>query len=127
MTSEYTGDDAITFNAAVSAGLGLLIMAVLAATVEFGVFQKMIVAGDPKATFDHLTASAPVFRLASGGFLLVAMLDVWVAWALYVFIKPANEHLAKLAAWFRLVYAGAFALSITNLFSASQTNGCTPL
>jgi hypothetical protein len=37
--------------------------------------------------------------------LIVALLDIIVAWALYVFLKPINRQLSLLTAWLRIVYA----------------------
>ena len=107
-------------SAAILAGVGLLMMAILAPIAEFGVFQKLIATGDAKTTTENIAASATLFRLATGGFLIVAMLDVLVAWALYIFLKPANENLSLLAACFRLVYSGMFAIALSDLFSVPQ-------
>jgi hypothetical protein len=95
-------------------------MAIVAPIAEFGVFQKLIISGDAKSTANNIAASASLFRLATGGFLIVAIFDVLVAWALYIFLKPANENLSLLAACFRLVYSGIFAIALTDLFSVSQ-------
>ncbi len=48
----------------------------------------------------------------------MAILDVVVAWALYVLLKPVNRSLSLLAAWFRLVYAAILGIALANLFSA---------
>ena len=107
-------------SAAILAGMGLLIMAILAPIAEFGVFQKLIATGDAKTTTDNISSSAALFRLATCGFLIVAMLDVLVAWALYILLKPADAALSLLAACFRLVFSGMFAIALTDLFSVSQ-------
>jgi hypothetical protein len=49
--------------------------------------------------------------------LLVAILDIIVAWGLYVLFKPINKSLALLTAWFRVVYAVVFAVAIANLYN----------
>jgi hypothetical protein len=45
----------------------------------------------------------------------VAILDVVLALALYVFLKPVNKSLSLLAAWFRLVYATILGITLLNL------------
>jgi hypothetical protein len=45
-----------------------------------------------------------LFRCGIVSFIIVVILDVLVAWALYIFFKPVNNNLALLAAWFRLVF-----------------------
>lgn len=106
--------------AAIVAGLGLLAMAILAGFANFSVFQSLVVPGDAKTTAENIIASSGSFRMGIFFFLVVAVLDVVVAWALYVLLKLANKSLSLLAAWFRVVYAAIFAVALTNLFSALQ-------
>jgi hypothetical protein len=106
--------------AAIIAGLGLLLMAILAPIANFGILPKLVLPGDAKATADNLMASAGSLRAGIVLFLIVAILDVVVAWALYVLLKPVNKSLSLLAAWFRLVYAAVFASALLNLFNVLQ-------
>lgn len=105
---------------AIVAGLGLLAMAILAGFANFSVFQSLVVPGDTKTTAENIIASSGSFRMGIFFFLIVAILDVIVAWALYVLLKPANKSLSLLAAWFRIVYAAIFASTLINLFTALQ-------
>ncbi|TMQ29146.1 MAG: DUF4386 domain-containing protein [Planctomycetota bacterium] len=86
--------------AALASGLGLLLLAILAAFVNFGVLQKLIVAGDAQTTAQNIAAAQGLFRLAIGGFFAVAILDVVVAWGLYFVFQPVNRSLSLLAALF---------------------------
>jgi len=106
--------------AAIVAGLGLLAMAILAGFANFSVFQNLVVPGDAKTTAENILASAGSFRMGLFFFLVVAILDVVVAWALYILLKPVNNDLSLLAAWFRIVYAAIFAIALTNLFNVLQ-------
>jgi hypothetical protein len=54
---------------------------------------------------------------------MVAILDVVVAWALYILFQPVNRGLSLLAALFRVVYATLFAVAVSNLLSALQLVG----
>jgi hypothetical protein len=105
---------------ALVAAVSLLLMALLAPLANFGVLQTLIDPADVAGTTSHILASAGVFRAAIGGLLLVAILDVVVAWALYVLLRPVNEILALLVAWLRVVYAAAFASALVNLFDVAQ-------
>ena len=108
-------------SATLVAGLGLLVMAVLAAFSNFYVLQNIVVPGDAAKTAANIIASAGLFRIAICCFLIVAVLDVVVAWALYLLLKPANRDLSLLAAWFRVVYAGYCSpLALTNLLTVLQ-------
>ena len=51
---------------------------------------------------------------------MVALLDVVVAWGLYIVLMPANKNLSALAAWLRVIYAGIFIFAISKLFVAMQ-------
>ncbi len=106
--------------AAIVAGVGLLAMAILAGYANFSVIQNLVIAGDAKTTAENIIASTGAFRVGVFFFLVVAILDVIVAWALYVLLTPANKSLSLLAAWFRIVYAAIFAIALINLFNALQ-------
>jgi Domain of unknown function (DUF4386) len=106
--------------AAMVAGLGLLAMAVLAPFANFYVLQNLIVANDAKATAENILASGGLFRIGLCCFLVVAALDVVVAWALYVLLEPVSRSLSLLAAWFRVVYAAVFAIALIPPLSVLQ-------
>ena len=105
---------------ALVAGLGLLIMAILAPLAVFGVLDTLVVTDDPAATFDNISASEGLFRSGIAAFLIVIMLDVVVAWALYVLLRPVNRTIALLTAWLRLAFAAVFASALINLLDAAQ-------
>jgi hypothetical protein len=51
------------------------------------------------------------------------MLDVLVAWGLYVLFRAVYETLALLVAWMRVVYAAVFAIAVANLVDVAQLLG----
>jgi len=103
--------------AAIIAGVGLLIMIVPAALANFFVLGSLIVPGDAAATASNIMANELLFRIGICSFIIVAILDVVVAWALYVLLKPVNKSLSLLTAWLRLVYVAIFGIALANLFS----------
>ncbi len=105
---------------ALVAGLGLLIMALLAPFAVFGVLDTLVVTDDPTATFNNISSSEGLFRSGIAAFLVVIMLDVVVAWALYVLLRPVNRTVALLTAWLRLAFAAVFASALFNLLDAAQ-------
>ena len=109
--------------AALVAGLGLLLMTFLAPMANFGVLQKLIVPGDAAITAQNIAAAQGLFRLAIGAFFLVAVLDVVIGWALYIRFQAVNRSLSLLAALFRVVYATMLGVALTNLVSALQLVG----
>ncbi len=104
--------------AALTAGIGMLAMTVIAAPVNFALIQNMIVPGGAEATAANLVASAGMFRLGALALLIVAVLDVVVAWGLYEVLKKVHPGLSLLGGWLRVVYAAIFAVSITRIFGA---------
>jgi hypothetical protein len=110
---------------ALIAGISLLILAVLAAFAQFGVLQALIVPADAEATVNNLVASNGLFRAGIAAFLIVILLDVVVAWALYVLLRPTDGAVALLAGWTRLAYAGVFAVAVANLLAVVGLLGGT--
>ena len=108
---------------ALTAGLGLLVMAVLAPIAHFGVLQDLIVPTDAAATVANITSSEGLFRLAIAALLVVTFLDILVAWALYVLLKPVNETVAILVGWLRLAAPAVFAMALANLLDVAQLVG----
>jgi hypothetical protein len=70
--------------------------------------------------------SAGLFRLGAVGLIVVAILDVGVAWALYLVLRTVNPGLSLLGAWLRLAYAAIFAAAITGLFGALRAASVEP-
>ena len=68
------------------------------------------------------------FELQYVSYVIVAILDVMVAWSLYVVLKPVNKSLSLLAAWFRLAYAAIFAFAVASLLNLLwlEQNGYGP-
>lgn len=118
MTSSRRTGDTNQRKVALAAGLGLLFIALLSPFAFYGVIRTMIVPANAVATVTNLLASEGLFRAAIAALLVVVMLDVIVAWALYVLMRPVNDTLAQLVAWLRVVYAAVFAIAIANLVNA---------
>ncbi len=100
------------------AGWGILAMALIAPLAEFYVRQRLVVSGDAAATAANITTNETLFRLGIVAFLVVIILDVLVAWGLYVLFKPVSRSVSVLMAWTRLVFAVIFAVAVVNLLNA---------
>jgi hypothetical protein len=112
-----------TRGAALIAGLGLLLMAVLAGLANFAVLQRLIMDGDAAATASAILDTLGIFQLAIVALFSVAVLDVIVAWALLIFFYPVHHALAVIAAGCRVLYALIFAVAVSRLLSAAQLLG----
>ncbi|WP_181770635.1 DUF4386 domain-containing protein [Amycolatopsis pittospori] len=102
--------------ASVTAGVGLLLMSVLAGFGKFVAVDGLVTPGDAARTARDITESAGLFRLGIASLFLVIALDVVVAWGLYRVFSPVNRNLSMVAAAFRLVYSGVFLVAIGQLF-----------
>jgi small basic protein len=103
--------------AAIVAGLGLLVMFLLAFS-GFSAFESLVVEGDATRTARNIADHELLFRIITCSFVIVAGLDVLVAWALYVLLRPVNQSIALLSAWLRVAYAAVFAAALSNLVVA---------
>jgi hypothetical protein len=91
-------------------GLGLLLMAIFAGVANSYINKTLLANSD--------------IRLGLLGFILVVILDVIVAWGLYLILKSANHELALLVFVLRLVYASILACSLMPLIQAMNiSNG----
>jgi Domain of unknown function (DUF4386) len=103
--------------AALVAGLSLLVMSVAAPVAFFGIFPKLLVSGDIEATVRNIQDREGLFLLGSFCYLITFLCDVLAAWALYVFLAPVNRSLSLLTAWFRLVYTVIALVALMKLFT----------
>jgi hypothetical protein len=114
-TSTGTKPDESIRNASLTAGIGLLLISVLAGFAYFVAVKGLVTAGDPGQTAKDITASSGLFRLGIAGLYLVIPLDILVAWALYRVFSPVNKGLSMLAACLRIAFAVVFMVAISQL------------
>jgi len=122
ITKQPTGDISRR-KVALIAGIGLLGMALLAPFALLSVLPNLVVPADAAATVNNFIASEGLFRIAIAAVLIVIMLDVVVAWALYVLLRPVSRTLAVLVGWLRLAYTAMFAVALANLLDVAQLVG----
>ncbi len=95
-------------------------MAILSPIACLNTFQRLVKFDDAASTAQNILNSIGEFRTAILLLFVVALLDVLVAWALYIVLMPANKNLSALAAWLRVIYAGIFIFAISKLYLALQ-------
>jgi len=108
---------------AVVAGVGILLISILAGLANFGAVEALVTTGDATKTAQDILTSETSFRLAIAAFVLVAALDVVVAWGLYAFFKPVSPEVSLLTGWLRLAYAAVFAVAVSHLAGALHLLG----
>lgn len=103
--------------AALIAGFGLLIMVIAAPIAELYAYPKIFFANKPDETINHILANRSLFVLCILCYLITFICDIIVAWALYILLKPVNEHVSLLTCLFRLVYSVIAITALLNLIS----------
>ena len=106
--------------AAMVAGVGLLLMAILSPIAYLNTFQSLVKFDDAALTAQNILSSMGAFRTCILLLFTVAILDIVVAWGLYILLVPANKNLSALAAWLRVIYGGIFIFAISKLYVALQ-------
>ena len=102
------------------AGIGYVILFVAALFANFFVVEGLIEPGDAAATAANIRESEGLFRLSLVSFMVVFIVDVVVAWALYIFFRNVSRDVSLLAAWFRLVYTVFLGVALIFFFQALQ-------
>ena len=95
-------------------------MAALAGFAVFGVLSTMIIPGDAVGTAERITASASLVRVAIACLIVVVLLDVVVAIALFTVFSRTDPMVAATAAAFRIAYAAVYLVAISQLLQALQ-------
>jgi hypothetical protein len=125
-----TNENALRFNdrftdislrtAAIIAGLGLLLMAILSPIAYLNTFQSLVKFDNAALTAQNILNSMGAFRTCILLLFTVASLDIVVAWGLYMVLIPVNRRLSALAAWLRVIYGVIFMFAISKLYVALQ-------
>ena len=110
-----TADDSQRTAARV-AGLAYLIALASVVFVQFGIHDRLMVAGNPAETARNIMSHERLFRIGIAGDLIYCVAVVVQLTALYVILRPVNRGLALAAAFGRLVYALMWVLMTLNLF-----------
>ncbi len=106
--------------AAKVAGLSRLISVIPVIFGSFFVFPSLLVAGDAAATANNIMANELLFRMGIFTWPLVFVLDLLMAWALYILLKPVNKSLSLLTAWFSLIHVAIAGSALVNYFAVLQ-------
>src|SRR5258708_6049235 len=84
-------------------GLLYLLQMATAIFAESFLRGRVLVRGDAMQTAANMVASEGLFRLSLVSDLITYASVIILVWALYIILKPVNNHVALLAVFFRLV------------------------
>lgn len=102
------------------AGIGYLALFVLAIFANFVVKQGIIDPTDAEATVIAIREQEALFRVGLAAFVAVFLIDIPVAWALYVLFAPGGRARSLLIAWFRIAYTVMLGVATVFLFLALE-------
>jgi hypothetical protein len=111
--------------AALWAGLGYVAIFVLAVFANFLALGSVLDPGDAAATASALADGQATFRLGAVAFLLIFLIDIAVAWALFALFRGVQHDLALVSAWFRLAYTVMLGVALVFLWLGLQLVGDT--
>ena len=112
-TNDHTGSLSLSASGLIT-GIGLVVMTILA-LVAMPSIQGLAAIGDPGQLVQEIKQQETGFRINILIVLLIVLLDVILAWSMYLLVKPVHENLALLQGWLRMTYAAVFAVALSNL------------
>ena len=84
-------------------------------TIAEAYVMPRLIAADPAQTVTNLVAHPHLFSAGVLSYVVSALGDVVMAWALYTLLMPVNRSLAMLGSLLQLVYAAIWLAAISNL------------
>ncbi len=99
------------------AGITLLVIAISAPIADFGLMPRLLAGDGAAEAVANVTANRGMLVTAMFMYLIAFVGDVVLAWALYVFLAPADRDFSLLTAWFRVVYAAIALVAVLNLIT----------
>lgn len=119
MMSSGIAEKPLSFYARV-AGFSILLVGAAGIFANIFVMGGLVATDDAAATINNISANDLLFRFGILGFAVVYLLDLIVAWALYVLLKQVNKNIALLALLFRTVHVTVSSAAIFNFLSISR-------
>lgn len=99
------------------AGLGWILIIILGITAEFLIRQPLMHYRNPLLILESIATHQSIFQISILADVLMLVLDVFLAWAIYRIFRTCNASLAMLAAAFRLVHAAIYGGNLLNLLA----------
>ncbi|WP_226584545.1 DUF4386 domain-containing protein [Halobacillus litoralis] len=100
------------------AGISLLIMT-FAAFFSYGyAHSTLIIPEDALETLENIQVFSTLFHYEILSWVLIILLDIIVAWAFYICLRPVHAEYSLLAGWVRLLYTAILAAAVSQLVTA---------
>jgi hypothetical protein len=98
--------------AAVVFGVAIIVMFILAIFVGNFILPNFIGPGDTATLARDMAADQARFGFAVAGYLLILMLDIVIALAVYIILRPVSKILASVTALLRLLYVAILVVAV---------------
>lgn len=108
------------YKSAMTAGISLVIMAIIAGFSYGFVFNSLVVAINSMETLNNLINAKSLFTFGVIGWFAIITTDLIVSLSLYIFLKDIDKKKSAFAAFLRLAYTLLLTLSVTKLVSVSK-------
>ncbi len=95
---------------------GIILFIPTAPIAEFYVYQRLVIPGEINQTVQNIGANRGLFIGGIYCFLFTYIVDILLAWALYVLLLPSHKLTSMLVAWIRLIYAALAMSTVALLF-----------
>ncbi len=105
------------------AGVLYLVIFFAGIFAQFIVRDSLIIPGDAAVTAANIMESEGLFRMGIAADFVMIIADITIALMFYLLLKPANQALALLAAFFRLAQAIALGINLLNLYFVVELLG----
>lgn len=102
------------------AGVGYVVLFLLGIFANFIVREGLVVGGDAAQSVANILESESLFRWGMVSFLAIFVIDVIVAWALYVLFKRVSPELSLVTAWLRIVYTVFLGVALIFFYQSLQ-------
>ena len=116
------GEKPLSFYAR-AAGFSILFLGVAGIVANIFITGGLAIPEDAAIIADTIMINDLFLRLGIFSFVIMLILDIIAAWALYILLKQVNKNLALLAIWFRLVYVAMFGAALFNFLNILQLLG----
>ena len=105
------------------AGLTFLLAISIVVVANYGINFRLIIPGNALETARNIMAHQMLFRVNIACNLLYIITIIVLLTALYVILKPVDQHLALIAVFCRLVYGFMWVIAALNTLSSLQLLG----
>ena len=96
-------------------GIGYLVIFIAGFYANFYVLEGLLVPNDPFSTFQNITNNLSGFEFGLAAFVIMVVIDLLLAWPLYVLLRTTNNEIAVLSSLLRVLNALFFFIALENL------------